>query len=121
MRSIASILVAAAIGVVFAHGAKAGEKIRLAQTSTVTNCMMTCNSTAANCRTTCVLPVVPTAPPSPSSAPAANLNSSAGTTCLLACFDAGRMPDELRADIAVAVIASFPPELTASRARRSCR
>jgi len=28
-------------------------------TFTTTNCMMSCNSQAANCRTACVLPVVP--------------------------------------------------------------
>ena len=36
--------------------ANAAGKIRLAQTSTVTNCMMTCNSQAAACQTTCLVP-----------------------------------------------------------------
>ena len=37
----------------FASEASAGEKIRLAQTSTITKCMMTCNSQAATCQTAC--------------------------------------------------------------------
>ncbi len=36
-----------------AGGALAAEKIRLAQTSTVTNCMMNCNSAQALCQSTC--------------------------------------------------------------------
>src|SRR5262249_28147209 len=39
-----------------AGGAFAAGKIRLAQTSTVTNCMMNCNSAFANCQTTCFFP-----------------------------------------------------------------
>jgi hypothetical protein len=41
---------------VLAGGALAAGKIRLAQTSTVTNCMMTCNSTFASCESTCFFP-----------------------------------------------------------------
>jgi hypothetical protein len=71
-----------------AHGASAEQKIRLAQTSNTTNCMMICNSAAANCRTTCVLPGnLPT-----TTAAAANIVTNAGTTnagpsvaCLLNC------------------------------------
>ncbi len=37
-------------------GEASGAKIRLAQTSTVTNCMMTCNAQAATCQTSCVVP-----------------------------------------------------------------
>ena len=37
-----------------AGGALAAEKIRLAQTSTVTNCMMNCNSQKALCQSTCL-------------------------------------------------------------------
>jgi hypothetical protein len=48
MRSIASILAVMVIAAALAPGAEAGEKIRLAQSSTVTNCMMTCNSQVAN-------------------------------------------------------------------------
>jgi hypothetical protein len=78
MRSIAVRLAVAAIGVAVAQGAHA-------QTSRVTNCMMTCNAQAANCRTSCVVPQLPVAPPSPSSSPAANLNAVSGGTCLSAC------------------------------------
>ena len=54
-------------------------------TSTTTNCMMLCNSQAANCRTTCVLSVPPVPPPSPSSSPAPNLNATPSTACLVGC------------------------------------
>jgi len=37
-------------------GALAAGKIRLAQTSTVTTCMMNCNTTFANCEATCFFP-----------------------------------------------------------------
>lgn len=37
-------------------GAAYAAKIRLAQTSTVTNCMMTCNAQAATCQANCVVP-----------------------------------------------------------------
>lgn len=37
-------------------GAAHAAKIRLAQTSTVTNCMMICNAQAATCQTSCVVP-----------------------------------------------------------------
>ena len=46
-----SAMTLATIGVANAEG-----KIRLAQTSTVTNCMMTCNSQAATCQTACLVP-----------------------------------------------------------------
>src|SRR5262249_35207468 len=39
-----------------AGGALAAGKIRLAQTSNVTNCMMNCNTTFANCESTCFFP-----------------------------------------------------------------
>jgi len=71
-----------------AQDASAEQRIRLAQTSNTTNCMMICNSAAANCRTTCVLPGnLPT-----TAAAAANIVTNAGTTnagpsvaCLLNC------------------------------------
>jgi hypothetical protein len=44
MRSIAFILAVAVISAALAEGAGAQERIRLAQSSTVTNCMMNCNS-----------------------------------------------------------------------------
>ena len=54
-------------------------------TSTTTNCMMLCNSQAANCKTTCVLPVPPTPLPSPSSSAAPILNATPSTACLVGC------------------------------------
>jgi hypothetical protein len=44
MRSIAFIWAVAVISAALVQGAGAQEKIRLAQSSTVTNCMMNCNS-----------------------------------------------------------------------------
>ena len=50
----ASICVLLATSIVgLAGGALAAGKIRLAQTSTVTNCMMNCNSAKALCQSTC--------------------------------------------------------------------
>ena len=88
MQRIFAFILGVAAVCAAAQGALAGEKIRLAQTSNVTNCMMICNSAAANCRTTCVLPGnLPT-----TVAGAANIATNAGTTnagpsvaCLLNC------------------------------------
>ena len=53
----ASICVLLATSIVgLAGGALAAGKIRLAQTSTVTICMMNCNSTYALCQSSCVNP-----------------------------------------------------------------
>jgi hypothetical protein len=83
MRGFAFIGTVAAINVLAAN-AFAAEKIRLAQTSTVTNCMMSCNAQAASCRTNCLLP-----PPAASGAGATNIptatNATANTTCTLSC------------------------------------
>lgn len=86
MRNLALLLVVAAIDAAAAHGALAEGRIRLAQTSTVTNCMMTCNSRAATCQSGCVVPT-----PAPSTLnvtpaiPTPSPNPSAGATCLMAC------------------------------------
>jgi hypothetical protein len=85
MRSFAIVLAAAATNAVvaqgaIAQGATAEGRIRLAQTSTVTNCMMTCNAQAANCRTGCVVPGTP-----PTASATTTSNATAGTTCLLTC------------------------------------
>jgi len=85
MRSIAFVLVVAAISAALAQGAGAQERIRLAQSSTVTNCMMNCNAQVANCRTTCVVPVPATPLPSPSSSQPSILNATPNTACLLNC------------------------------------
>jgi hypothetical protein len=54
-------------------------------TFTTTTCMMGCNSQASNCRATCVLPLAPTPPPSPSSSQSPILNATANTTCMMNC------------------------------------
>jgi hypothetical protein len=61
-----------------------------AQTSTTTNCMMSCNSQAASCQTRCFIPNVPGPPPSfsaPGSAGAVGpvFNSDANATCRMGC------------------------------------
>src|SRR5262249_24548860 len=53
----ASICVLLATSIVsFAGGALAAGEIRLAQTSTVTNCIGGCNNAYANCQTSCLQP-----------------------------------------------------------------
>jgi hypothetical protein len=79
MRGFAILLVAAAISAV-AQDALAAGKIRLAQSSTATTCMMICNAQAANCQTACVVPGTP-----PTAAATTTSNATASTTCLLNC------------------------------------
>ena len=50
--SICVLLAAIVVGL--GGGALAAEKIRLAQTSSVTNCMMNCNSAFALCNSSCI-------------------------------------------------------------------
>jgi len=77
MRGFAILLTVAAIGA--APGSAFAEpKIRLAQTSTATTCMMICNAQAANCQTACVVPGAP-----PSAAATTTSNATANTMCLL--------------------------------------
>jgi hypothetical protein len=59
---------------------QAGTRIRLAQTSNVTNCMMLCNSQAANCQTTCIIPGS-----QPTGAATSGSNANANTSCQLNC------------------------------------
>ena len=84
MRKLAIVLAVAAITAAAAHGALAEPKIRLAQSSTVTTCMMTCNAQAANCQSTCLVPTpLPLGTSQTTSTP--NPNNTASTTCLLTC------------------------------------
>jgi hypothetical protein len=53
-------------------------------TSTVTNCMMSCNSQSANCQTSCVLPT-PRQVPANSNFVAPQLNATANGACLSGC------------------------------------
>jgi hypothetical protein len=77
---ILAILSAALVLAAGANAAFAGEKIRLAQSSTTTNCMMTCNSQAAACFASCIVPGTPPA----ASATAAG-NATASTPCVINC------------------------------------
>jgi hypothetical protein len=65
-----------------ATSAWATGKIRLAQTSVATNCMMTCNAQAATCQTTCLIP--PAQLPSAVSN-VAQQSAIANTACISAC------------------------------------
>ena len=72
----------------FASGASAGEKIRLAQTSTTTNCMMTCNAQAATCQAACFLPPSPAVGSTTSTIAQAQTpgpNPTASTSCVMNC------------------------------------
>jgi hypothetical protein len=77
MFVLLAIAVTVAVGVCQAF---AGQKIRLAQSSTVTNCMMFCNSTAANCQAGCLVPGT-----APTTAATTTSNATASSTCLMAC------------------------------------
>jgi hypothetical protein len=86
MRSVAIVLGVAVIAT--AGGASAGEKIRLAQNSATTTCMMTCNSQAAACQSGCFVPAAPpvgntTSPITLAQTPGAN--PTASTTCVMNC------------------------------------
>ena len=72
----------------FACEASAGEKIRLAQTSTTTNCMMTCNAQAATCQAACFVPPAPSVGSTTSAiaqAQAPGSNPTASTSCVMNC------------------------------------
>jgi hypothetical protein len=72
----------------FASEASAGEKIRLAQTSTTTNCMMTCNAQAATCQAACFVPPAPSVGSTTSAiaqAQAPGANPTASTSCVMNC------------------------------------
>lgn len=81
MRGFAILL--AATLVVAAGNVHADQKIRLAQTSTATNCMMLCNAQVADCRTACLVPGTP-----PSASATTTSNATANTACLLNCSTA---------------------------------
>jgi hypothetical protein len=88
MKTLAMLFLAAAINVVGA-GAFAQPRIRFAQSSTATACMMGCNATAANCQTTCLVPGTSlTVPPNTPNAVTPITNPTASTSCLLNCGNA---------------------------------
>ena len=51
-------------------------------TSTVTNCMMLCNSQASNCQTGCVIPAPPRTTPIGTTV---TLNATSNTACVMGC------------------------------------
>jgi hypothetical protein len=75
----AVLLIGFAVGT-FGSAASARGLIRLAQSSTVTNCMMTCNAQAAACLTPCLVPGTP-----PASAATTTSNATVNTACQVNC------------------------------------
>jgi hypothetical protein len=89
-------------------------------TSTTTNCMMSCNSAVANCRTTCVLPA-----PALGTTTATTGNATGSTACLLVCSNthlacqttcAAQFPFAI-AEFVPAARPSLPAALNPSRTR----
>jgi hypothetical protein len=79
--AIASLFFSAGLTLALCHSAaQAAGRIRLAQSSAVTNCMMACNSAAANCQTTCLIPGTP-----PIGAATTGGNANQSTACQLNC------------------------------------
>jgi hypothetical protein len=79
MRCLAVLFAVAAVAG-FASAAPAGKKIHLAQSSATTNCMMTCNSQAAACQTTCVVPGT-----APTNAATTASNATSSASCQINC------------------------------------
>jgi len=78
---LARLLVIGALAMALCHSAvQAAGRIRIAQTSIVTNCMMACNSQAASCQTTCLIPGT-----APTGAATAGSNANQSTACQLNC------------------------------------
>jgi hypothetical protein len=75
-----TILLAALAITEFAASSSAQGKIRLAQTSVTTTCMMTCNSQYANCQSSCL--ATGSQQQSNPSGSNSNPNVSASQTCL---------------------------------------
>jgi hypothetical protein len=63
-----------------ASGHEKSAKIHLAQTSAVTTCLMTCNSQAAACATTCLIPGTP-----PTGAATTTSNANLNMACQVNC------------------------------------
>lgn len=83
MLRVVTLLVTAFAGFAFANdncAAAASGRFHIAQTSTVTNCMMACNSQAASCQTTCLVPGTP-----PTAAATTTGNANQNTSCQLNC------------------------------------
>ena len=82
MRGLTILFFAAVSIVGFVAIASAHEKIRLAQSSVATTCMMTCNSQYANCQSSCLATGVQQQS-SPSGLRTTDFN--ANQTCLASC------------------------------------
>lgn len=97
---IARLLFAAGLAIALGHSAgQAAGKIRVAQTSIVTNCMMSCNSQAASCQTTCLIPGT-----TPTGAATLGSNANQSTACQLNCtIQQINLPGALGTDFALAV------------------
>jgi hypothetical protein len=83
MRPRASLLALLLVGCTTGASAAAASdhgNIRLAQTSAVTTCLMTCNSQAAACATTCIMPGA-----APTGAATTGGNANLNTTCQVNC------------------------------------
>jgi len=82
MRPTAALLSVFGIAALAATppGTAGAANLRLAQTSTVTNCMMTCNSAAAACQTNCLVPGT-----APTGAATTTSNANVSATCQLGC------------------------------------
>ena len=86
MRWLAVLFAVAVAG--FAGAASAGEKIRLAQSSTTTSCMMTCNAQAATCQAACFVPPAPAVGSTAlaiAQAQSPGANPTASTSCVMNC------------------------------------
>lgn len=89
MRAVAVLVGIMAVGLAGAAGA--ADRIRLAQTSVTTNCMMTCNAQAATCQSTCFVPPTPpvgTTTPPLLQAQQPGPTVTASTTCVIGCTNA---------------------------------
>jgi hypothetical protein len=88
MRGLIAFLLLVTLAV-YASSSMADGKVRLAQSSTATNCMMACNAQAASCQTACLLPANQLTQLPNALAPPNNLtpqtNATANTFCLSAC------------------------------------
>src|SRR5580692_9193805 len=87
MRCCAVLLAVVAVAG-FVSEASAGKKIRFAQSSTTTNCMMTCNAQAATCQTACFVPPAPAVGSTTSAiaqAQSPGPNATSSTSCTMSC------------------------------------
>lgn len=88
MRGLIAFLLSATLAA-YATSSMAAGKVRLAQSSTATNCMMACNAQAASCQTACLLPSAQLTqlPNGPLTSNNINpqTNATANTICLSGC------------------------------------